>query len=396
MRVLELFAGVGGHSHALRAVIGASPLEIVALEVNEHAIATFKKNDDEAQILRMDVSRLGGDEGFLAKDFDLLMMSPPCQPYSRRKARTNFHEPNKKKQARKDRRTKALENVIHLLEQRNIRCEALLLENVVGFENSADFDALTKVLDVLGFTWQCIILNSQALGIPNSRPRLYLLAKRKGFLIPTWNRLIVQQRMEHDSKFVGEKIFWVQDVVGSIQQSHGKEKSTDFREHFLAEFLEQGPNEDEQIALKTLWKAGNMFDVVTPRSKRSGCFTKSYGSFHSSTGSILCQDAEMKEEEISEAFSKFMEIRRTRQASNTNEMEPVLESLKLRYFSPKEIQTLLGFPASFTFADHLTRKQKFSLLGNSISVTTVQLLLNYLLDHHDSLQSPPEEQLERL
>ena len=56
-----------------------------------------------------------------------------------------------------------------------------------------------------------------------------------------------------------------------------------------------------------------------------------------------------------------------------------LAGLKLRYFSPREISNLLGFPPDFTFPDHVTLKQKYKVLGNSLNVTVVSLLIDRLV-----------------
>ena len=56
-----------------------------------------------------------------------------------------------------------------------------------------------------------------------------------------------------------------------------------------------------------------------------------------------------------------------------------LALLKLRYFTPQEISSLLGFPPSFSFPGTVTNKQKFKVLGNSLNVTVVSLLLFSLL-----------------
>lgn len=53
--------------------------------------------------------------------------------------------------------------------------------------------------------------------------------------------------------------------------------------------------------------------------------------------------------------------------------------LGLRYFTPREVANMHQFPAEFEFPDDITLRQKYSLLGNSLSVTVVADLLRYLL-----------------
>ena len=56
-----------------------------------------------------------------------------------------------------------------------------------------------------------------------------------------------------------------------------------------------------------------------------------------------------------------------------------LEQLHLRYFTPREVANLHSFPSSFSFPPHVTVKQQYALLGNSLSVAVVADLLTYLL-----------------
>lgn len=47
----------------------------------------------------------------------------------------------------------------------------------------------------------------------------------------------------------------------------------------------------------------------------------------------------------------------------------------VRTFSPAEILRLLGFPASFTFPDHLSLRTRYDLAGNSLSIDAVRAVL---------------------
>ena len=56
-----------------------------------------------------------------------------------------------------------------------------------------------------------------------------------------------------------------------------------------------------------------------------------------------------------------------------------LAGLQLRYFTPREVANLHSFPDSFSFPAHVTRRQQYALLGNSLSVAVVSELLTYML-----------------
>ncbi len=56
-----------------------------------------------------------------------------------------------------------------------------------------------------------------------------------------------------------------------------------------------------------------------------------------------------------------------------------LQQLHLRYFTPREVANWHSFPSNFSFPPHVTIKQQYALLGNSLSVAVVADLLTYLL-----------------
>jgi tRNA (cytosine38-C5)-methyltransferase len=63
-----------------------------------------------------------------------------------------------------------------------------------------------------------------------------------------------------------------------------------------------------------------------------------------------------------------------------------LHHLQLRYFSPREVGNLMGFPASFGFPETMSLKQKYRTLGNSINVLVVGELMKYLVKEGSSME----------
>lgn len=64
-------------------------------------------------------------------------------------------------------------------------------------------------------------------------------------------------------------------------------------------------------------------------------------------------------------------------------------AMGLRYFTPREIANLHSFPASFSFPAHITLRQRYALLGNSLSALVVADLLRYLLHSVNSKRLSP-------
>lgn len=57
--------------------------------------------------------------------------------------------------------------------------------------------------------------------------------------------------------------------------------------------------------------------------------------------------------------------------------------MKLRYFTPKELLALHGFPNTFEIPNHFTIRQCYKFIGNSLSIFVVKELLKYLLSEKD-------------
>lgn len=84
------------------------------------------------------------------------------------------------------------------------------------------------------------------------------------------------------------------------------------------------------------------------------------------TGSVFCN---LSDEEYQK---RIIEIN-----NNLEDLE-LKRSLKLRFFTPREISRLMSFPAEFNFPDSITTKQRYQLLGNSINVAVVGKLITLL------------------
>jgi len=111
-----------------------------------------------------------------------------------------------------------------------------------------------------------------------------------------------------------------------------------------------------------------VFDVVGPEDRRSSCFTSSYGKFLRGTGSLLAPDF----------HGPGGGQERVLKAHNGDPPLEALRSLCLRYFTPGEVAALMGFPRSLSFPPSFGRKQQWKLLGQSLHVTVVAALADYL------------------
>ncbi|KAI9338154.1 S-adenosyl-L-methionine-dependent methyltransferase [Obelidium mucronatum] len=314
--VLELYSGIGGHHAAYCKLFGIDPSKtkstseegddqphpkFYAYDVNANANTVYAYNfpTDEPPSSR-DISQL------TVSDFEqigatLWVMSPPCQPYTRNGSRLESTDP------RSHSFLKLIQELPKMTQPTNSTSPTttppppthILLENVLGFETSDTFQILCKVLrNECGYALQGYIINPIDCGVPNSRPRFYLLAKKKKtsgasggsggddeFGVP-----------ENTDKFNNPPT----EAIGGL--------SAVKQPHEIRDYLDKNHDDDEtsdsnlQIPHRKLWKAAEQFDILRPSHRRSCCFTKGYGKFARGTGSVLCMASD---DEILEAAKKY-------------------------------------------------------------------------------------------
>lgn len=145
----------------------------------------------------------------------------------------------------------------------------------------------------------------------------------------------------------------------------------------LTEYIQNGSQDDNLLLSdNTLSKYGEVLDIVKPTSKNSCCFTKSYGRYAQGTGSVIQQDGNLD-----------LVYERARVHDKKSEQYvKILKELKLRYFDPYEIASLLGFPVNdkagrnskieFEFPPEYSDNKLhcYRVLGNSLNVTVVAFL----------------------
>jgi len=228
----------------------------------------------------------------------------------------------------------------------------LLLENVAGFETSKARDDVIDSLTSSGFETQEFLICPRQIGIPNSRMRYYLLAKK------------------------GEHINWSftksNCLIRSFENLSGNMEimSMTIDSHKISEYFDHESDtvgfDNLEVPAQVLSKHGKILDIVRSDSIVSCCFTAGYFRYCEGTGSVI--QTEGTEADLHSTYSMLQ-----------SHGPDILSNLKLRYFSPREVSKLLGFPATFSFPSSTTLRQQYKSLGNSLNVTVVGLLIFSLL-----------------
>lgn len=164
--------------------------------------------------------------------------------------------------------------------------------------------------------------------------------------------------------------------------------------------------------------SGWCFDIRSSSSHSTACFTKSYTRYIKGTGSVLLvlpennhnnsseiilqgdnnqasnndcfQQSDSCNEEVSmDNIENNPEEREFNQdwwkeLLTQHNLEPTEytgtdNSVRLRFFSPKELTRLFGFSEDFHFPSSVPLRKQYELIGNSLNVKVASELLRYLL-----------------
>uniref|UniRef100_A0AAQ4S1Y0 tRNA (cytosine(38)-C(5))-methyltransferase n=3 Tax=Gasterosteus aculeatus aculeatus TaxID=481459 RepID=A0AAQ4S1Y0_GASAC len=380
LRVLELYSGIGGMHYALQE--SGIPAQVVAaIDVNTTANQIYRHNFPDTTLWNKTIEGITLDE-FDKLPVDMIVMSPPCQPFTRVGLQGDIA----------DSRTKSFLHILHLLPRLCRRPRFILLENVKGFEVSSARQRLVETLVECGYTFQETMISPTSVGIPNSRLRYFLTAKLstanessqsskipEAFPHPAGasphQHSVVSSppsaatgRPDEDTQ--GGHVLYKQETEREAQRKTSQNQDLSVRR--IRDFLEPpGDVNMEHYLLPpgTLLRYSLLLDIVQPTCRRSVCFTKGYGRYVEGTGSVLqcCVETEME--------SVFAGLD---QMSEDDKLQQLLK-LKLRYFSPREVANLMGFPQSFSFPQQISTKQQYRVLGNSLNVVVVARLLRLLV-----------------
>ncbi|XP_070784272.1 tRNA (cytosine(38)-C(5))-methyltransferase isoform X1 [Enoplosus armatus] len=376
LRVLELYSGIGGMHYALKE--SGIPVQVVAaIDINTTANQIYRYNFPDTPLWNKTIEGITLDD-FNKLSFDMILMSPPCQPFTRIGLQGDIADP----------RTKSFLYILDLLPRLCRLPRFILLENVKGFESSSARERLVKTLRECGYTFQEIMVSPTSVGIPNSRLRYYLIAKMSPENFSTKTSSEILDAFPHPAESGSpeqptvvrpprpgtcqpeEEVLYKLETTLDAQRKMNQNSDLSVRQ--IQDFLEpqmEVSMEHYLLPPKTLLRYALLLDIVRPTCRRSVCFTKGYGRYVEGTGSVLqcCTETEM--ESVFRGLDQYSEEERLQR----------LSKLKLRYFTPREVANLMGFPQSFCFPEQIPLKQQYRVLGNSLNVVVVARLLQLLV-----------------
>lgn len=284
MKAIEFFCGIGGFAAAFDGQV------CLAIDQDRFALETYRLNYAHPTMAKT-VGSVSSE--FLARiDADLWWASPPCQPFTTKGAQRFLQDP----------RSQPLQHLLAHLAK--VRPRHFAMENVIGFADSPGEDLVRQTLHTSGYRHvQTFRLCPTQWGIPNRRPRFYLVAS--------------------------------QTPLGPmLEPDHNAVRS-------LAAYLEDGQS---PMVVPGVWldKYIAAMDVLRPQAGHpvAQTFTSGYGKSPVRCGSYI---------------------------ETANGL--------VRFFSPKEIAALLGFPKTLRFPASSSPRQAWKRLGNSLSIAAVARVL---------------------
>lgn len=206
---ISLFSGAGGLD--LGAEVAGYQV-VAAVERDRDAATTMEKNFSllrapviQEDILSVPSERLLATAGLKAGERpDLLIGGPPCTPFSK----SGFWLESKRTGMDPD--ASLLQEYTRVL--REIRPRAFVLENVYAltYNNKASRPAYTRLLREIGeagYDFRARVLNAADYGVPQRRPRLFVIGTRRGQWLP-----------EHPEPTHGGR--WERRATGNMGQAH--------------------------------------------------------------------------------------------------------------------------------------------------------------------------------
>lgn len=224
VRVFDFFAGCGGTSSGFQ----SAGLELaLGLDIDQDAAESFKRNHQGTPFIQEDIRLVSPEalEPYIKKRRKPLLFCgcAPCQPFSRQNKHRSSSDPR-----------------INLLGEfsrfvRYWKPEYVFVENVPGLQRvlskGGPLRKFTRMLDELGYTYDCQVMPALWFGVPQKRERLMLLASAKGSLqlpVPT-----------HGPQAGRKPYTTVRDWIGSLPKVRAGEVDPDDVEHRAAQLSKE-------------------------------------------------------------------------------------------------------------------------------------------------------------
>jgi len=284
--VISTFAGCGGSSLGYSM---AGFRELLAVEWDDNAVATFKRNFPDVPVYHGDINELSVEECLElavieAGELDVLDGSPPCQGFS-----------TAGKRKFRDMRNQLSYQFIRLL--RGLKPKIFVMENVSGMVKGKMkllFADILRELKTSGYQVKVKLLNAMYFGVPQSRERVIFVGVREDLGIepshpgPETEPITVREALRGLEDYCDREL---PDILGQYARIHPKGNwSTDAERYkaikgntascFSLKWAQwdepSGTLPKQEISLTGIIHPGKERYLNLPEAKRLGAFPDSF------------------------------------------------------------------------------------------------------------------------
>lgn len=430
IRFIDLFAGLGGTRIGLERAIKKAGLTgecVFTSEIKPHAVSAYKKNFHNDYV-HGDITLIEESD---IPDFDILLAGFPCQPFSSAGVRKGFS----------DTRGTLFFDIERILKEK--KPAGFLLENVEGLTTHDRVDSKKMIgrtletillhLEELGYkvTWK--VLDSSLYGVPQKRKRIYIVGTRKSVVdledLPKKPSKLSDVMIDglDKSKYLNTDFtkkllihYNIEDLKGKqIKDKRGgtnnihswdielKGKVTKEQKELIEELLKQRRRKSWVIGKNFEWSDGmplTLDEIKSFHKKQYISIGKKiddakYTKKLKAMLDDLVSKKYMVKERPKKAPSDYEEGYNIVAGKLSYEISHILDSEKatptlvatdvtrlavadskgLRRLDVREGLRLFGFPENYELNDVINYNEAFDLLGNSVSVSVIELVSARLL-----------------
>ena len=170
-RILDLFCGAGGFSYGMHR--NQHFKTAVALDFNEQAANTFKKNMPDTIVVTGDITDKDIKKDIINKSreqqVNMVIGGPPCQGFSMKGKKLGLNDP----------RNYLFLEYLNIVEQ--IQPEVFVIENVKTLLSTAGGwfkDEILSYIEKLGYNVSYGIMSAKRFGVPQCRERAIFICSK--------------------------------------------------------------------------------------------------------------------------------------------------------------------------------------------------------------------------
>lgn len=317
--ILDLFCGAGGFSYGMHR--NSHFKTVVAIDINEKAALTFKKNFPDAEVIVGDItnSKIRDEIVNASRDrkVNMIIGGPPCQGFSMKGKKLGLDDP----------RNYLFMEYLHLVEE--LQPEVFVIENVKSLLNTAGGwfkDEILKYINKLGYKVEYGVLNAKRFGVPQARERaIFICSRSENITLPIGNDDIVTV------KDAISDLAYLNSAEGDFEQPYVTEAQSEYQKLMRAnsnKLYNHKASAHSQLALMKL-------SMILPEKGKECLPEELWGrqKFNTTWGRLVWDDV-----------SPTIDTRFDTPSNGTNS-HPELN----RSITPREAARIQGFDDNFIF-----------------------------------------------